>query len=151
MNDTSTFNEAEPKWLQIARMELGEHEVKGGVHNDRIVEYHSFTSLSANEDEVPWCAAFVCWCLAKAGYQHTNSAAAKSYIGYGTASPTWREVGSIVVLSREGGNHVGFLVGHTENTLTLLGGNQGDAVSIKTFPLSRLKDIRWPVKANPKV
>lgn len=53
--------------------------------------------------------------------------------------------GCVVVFSREGGGHVGFVVGRDKNgNLMVLGGNQGDAVSIRPFPVSRVTCYRWP-------
>ncbi|HKZ97595.1 MAG TPA: glycosyl hydrolase 108 family protein [Hyphomicrobiaceae bacterium] len=71
---------------------------------------------------------------------------ARSYLGWGEALGDGR-LGAIAVLTRGADpalGHVGFLVGETADTLFLLGGNQGDAVSVAPFARSRLVGLRWP-------
>jgi hypothetical protein len=58
--------------------------------------------------------------------------------------------GCIVVFTREGGGHVGFVVGQDQQgNLLVLGGNQGDAVNVKAFPLARVSGYRWPSELVP--
>lgn len=119
--------------LNIAKGELGVKEKAGDEENPRILEYHSTTLLKATKDEIPWCASFVCWCLQTAGLQHTKSAAADSYLRFG------RELkkpvrGCLVVLDRgEGRCHVGFFLVEHNSTISVLGGNQRDGVTIAYF------------------
>jgi len=99
--------------------------------------------------EVAWCAAFVGACLERAGIVGTRSLMARSYLAWGQAT-TEPRTGAIAVLSRGSDpslGHVGFLVGLTASDVILLGGNQGDAVSVQAFPRSRLLDLRWPATA----
>lgn len=133
-----------PSWYKIAESELGQRELVGDKANPRIVEYHSTTSLKATSDEVPWCAAFAGWCLEKAGLPSTKSAAAISYAQYGfaLATPT---PGCIAVFRRQGGNHVGFFVREDpEGRIWVLGGNQGNAVTIAPQRRENLIGYRWP-------
>ena len=64
----------EPLWLEIAEreMETGVEEGPQEEDNPRILEYHSTTTLHADEDSVPWCSSFVNWCMTEAGYQGTG-------------------------------------------------------------------------------
>lgn len=131
---------------EIALHEIGVQEQNGSKHNPRIIEYHGCTSLKATADEIPWCAAFVNWCLRVAGVVGTNSARARSFLTWGVpVSLTEAQRGDIVVLSR-GNNisegHVGFYTGCKDNNVLLLGGNQSNRVSISTFPLSKIISIR---------
>ncbi len=134
-------------WMDIAEQELGEEEIQGG-ENPRILEYLESTTLGSpgdTEDETPWCSAFVTWCLKKAGYKSTNSAWAMSYENYG--EETDPEYGAIVVFDWEnGGGHVGFVTKSTEQTVTVLGGNQSDSVCEATFSRRYVSAFRWPVK-----
>ncbi|WP_232099079.1 TIGR02594 family protein [Aeromonas veronii] len=58
--------------------------------------------------------------------------------------------GCVVVFSRDGGGHVGFVVGQDKaGNLLVLGGNQADAVNVKAFPRSRVTAYRWPA-GEPK-
>lgn len=146
----------DPKWLTIARGELGVHETPGPAATARIAEYHGATSLHATSDEVPWCASFVSWCLEQAGVRSTRSAAAASYAAWGAACVP--QPGAIVVLRHKtagadaatgssSGNHVGFWVGADPAHVHILGGNQSDSVKESAFPLEKYEvaACRWPV------
>lgn len=141
----------EPLWYQIAMKELGQEEVPGHLNNPRVLEYHQETKLKATEDSVPWCSSFVCWCLHQAGYESTRNAWARSYQSFGE-SLLFPKVGAIMLFKR-GANagHVGFLHSEVEGSMKqkmykIIGGNQGNRVSIAPFPKSDLITMRWPVK-----
>lgn len=135
----------EPKWLTIARGELGVKEWYGGKDNPRIVEYHQTCSLKATDDETPWCSALVNWCMIQAGLYGTNSAAAISWMQWGVAIPLAQGLpGDIAVFARTGGNHVGFHLSHDDNAIRVLGGNQSDEVNIATFSRVRFLGLRRP-------
>ncbi|WP_436835837.1 hypothetical protein [Enterobacter asburiae] len=54
-------------------------------------------------------------------------------------------LGCIAVLTRDGGGHVGFVVGRAPNgDVMLLGGNQSDQVCMRAFAPSRVTGYRWP-------
>lgn len=137
-----------PKWIELAQKEIGQREVRGG-ENPRIIEYHATTSYGAKEDEIPWCASFVNWCITKAGLKGTGSAAARSWEHWGQAldAPT---PGAVVTFWGDKPNtpaaHVGFYMGpgNTPETISVLGGNQGDAVCSANFSKSRVIAYRWP-------
>lgn len=141
-NDLETLDLTLTPWLVVARKELGVKERQGSDDNPRIVEYHSVTTLRATDDEVPWCASFVGWCLAQAGYNHTRSAAARSYLTYGLKTDIG--IGNIAVLTRTGGGHVAFVVGWDGAYVWLLGGNQSDAVTMARYARERVIDYRMP-------
>ena len=135
-----------PAWMEVAIAESGQREIPGPRHNERILEYHRWTSLQASDDETPWCSAFVNWCMGKAGFAGTNSAAARSWLTWGQRiEPRY---GCIAVLWRgspaSAQGHVGFYVGEDDGYISLLGGNQGDRVSIAKFPKTRVLAFRWP-------
>lgn len=138
---------ADYPWYAVARAEIGVREVRGNGDNPRIVEYLRSTTLdapAASQDETPWCSAFANWCVERAGSAGTDSAWARSWLTWGreTKAPTR---GCLVVLQRgTNAGHVGFFVSKTATTVTLLGGNQGDAVCEATFPLERLLGYRVP-------
>ena len=138
-----------PEWMQVAERELarGVREIPGPEHNRRILAYHNSTSFRGTSDEIPWCSSFVNWCLQQTGREGTRSAAARSWLTYGTALDD-PEYGAIVVLAR-GKNpaqgHVGFYTDRRpDGYLLLLGGNQSDSVSIAAFPVERVLSYRWP-------
>ena len=135
----------EPRWLAEARKYLGLREVKGSEHNPKILEmWKAIKRGGIKDDETPWCAAFVGACLEWSGVPSSRFEAAKSYLSWGVPL-THPEVGCIVVFTRDGGGHVGFVVGKDEKgRLMVLGGNQGDAVNIKAFGFDRVSGYRWP-------
>ena len=98
------------------------------------------------DDEVAWCAAFVGACLERADVASTRSLAARSYLAWGRKLDEGR-LGAIAVLSRGTDaalGHVGFVIGETAGQVLLLGGNQGDRVSVAAYEKSRLLGYRWP-------
>jgi hypothetical protein len=52
--------------------------------------------------------------------------------------------GAVLVFEREGGGHVGFYVGEDGTSYHVIGGNQGDAVSVARIAKTRLVASRWP-------
>lgn len=137
----------EPSWMAIARAELGVAELPGEARSRRIIRYHAEASIKASADEVPWCSAFVNFVMARAGHRGTRSAAARSWLQWGRGVGALP--GAIVVLSRGDPRgplgHVGFLVRAEGDSLWVLGGNQGDAVTFARFPRERALGFRWPL------
>ncbi|MDO6762361.1 TIGR02594 family protein [Agarivorans sp. 1_MG-2023] len=137
-----------PYWYRIAYDEMinGVAEIPGAQHHERILEYHSSTTLKATTDEVPWCSSFVNWCLLASGLGGTNSAAARSWLNWGIelSQPA---LGCVTVLSR-GTNpshgHVGFYSGYENGQIALLGGNQRDSVNISLYSADRVLGFLWP-------
>lgn len=142
-------------WMEHAHQELGEREIRGRRHNSRIVDYLRSVGLGGGGDETAWCSAFVNWCLVQSGFAGTDRANARSWLGWGTVRAVRPTYGSIAVLwrVRRGGwqGHVGFYVGETDTHITLLGGNQGNSVSIRDYPRRRLLGYRWPQWSSPPI
>ena len=142
----------EPPWLQIALGELGVTEIPGPESDERIVEYlESVDTLPEGlqgTDQTAWCSAFVGWCIEKAGFQSTEKANARSWTNWGIPLTTPAH-GCICVLWRgtpdSWQGHVAFLVACAQETVTLLGGNQRNSVSIQTYPRSRVLGFRWRI------
>lgn len=137
----------EAPWLLWANRQIGLREFKGTLHNPRIIQmFHDIKAKWFTTDETPWCAAFVGSMLEQSGWKSTRSARARSYENWGVRMDK-PVIGAVCVLSR-GKNpkhgHVGFVTCHTNNTVTLLGGNQGDKVSYVSFPKSRVVGYYWP-------
>ena len=145
---------APPPWLDLALNEIGITEVPGpNHHNQRILAYHSVTSLNARQDEVPWCSSFACWVMEQAGYISTRSAAARSWLGWGQKLEQ-PEIGCIAVFAR-GQNprsgHVGFYTGQGSkpNTCQLVSGNMSNQVTQQDYSLRRFLGWRWPLEVTP--
>jgi uncharacterized protein (TIGR02594 family) len=142
----------QPRWLATAWAELGQREVEGASDNARIRAFFRDVGQPVSlHDEVAWCAAFVGACIERAGLASTRSLMARSYLRWGAALSEGR-FGAVAVLSRgsdPSAGHVGFLLGETAGHVVLLGGNQGDAVSVAAFPKTRLLGFRWPQEEPP--
>jgi uncharacterized protein (TIGR02594 family) len=135
--------------------EIGTHETPGSADTARIQEYFAATNLAPHQhDEVPWCAAFVGWCLREVGLTPSGHANARSYLDWGV--PLLRPVpGCVLVYSRppnRANGHVTFYAGpghHDPASYACLGGNQGNRVCVVDEPLERLLGMRWPEGYNP--
>lgn len=147
----------DPAWLVEARRHLGTREIQGARHEPHILQWwRTIRRGGIADDETPWCAAFVGACLENVGLVSSRFESARSYLDWGVhlRSPA---VGCIVVFARDRGGHVGFVVGQEAGWSTswssegpgllVLGGNQGDAVSIAAFPRRRVlpAGYRWPL------
>jgi uncharacterized protein (TIGR02594 family) len=140
----------EPKWLELARLEIGQRERPGLGSNVRILEYFEATRYQAPRDEVPWCAAFVCWCLESADVRSTRSARAADFTSWG--EPGWLVPGAVVVFGKAdpdagGSGHVAFCTGLDGADVLVLGGNQANAVNVARRPLARIVAVRWAANA----
>jgi len=144
-------------WMDIAIAELGVHEDSApGKHSSRIVEYHQTTTLKATDDETPWCSSFVNWVIRQSGRSGTNSAAAKSWLNWGTET-TDPTAGTVIVIKKKtagysqatgstSGFHVGFFISQSTTHVRILGGNQSDTVKYSNFALAsfEIKGYRIP-------
>lgn len=153
------------KWITEARSLIGTKEVPGAANNPKIMGWGNalgakVLGIKYLGDHVPWCGLFAAWCVTQAGFTPPKIAIrASEWAKFGTALPLTGSIplGAIAVFTRNGGGHVGFVVGvHADGSLDILGGNQGDAVNIRKFPRSRLTALRWPPntpigKAAPRV
>lgn len=133
------------KWIDEARKYIGVKEIPGEKSEPLILKWwKAIKRAGIQNDEVPWCAAFVGGCLEAVGIVSSRYESAKSYLSWGVplSAPVY---GCIVVFNRDGGGHVGFVVGQDKaGRLLVLGGNQGNAVSIAPFDRSRVAGYRWP-------
>lgn len=142
----------DPKWIELAKKEVGTKEGAGSANNPRVVSYWKDARLSwITDDATPWCAGFVNAMLERAGIKGTRKANARSFLTWGiNVTNGFRSTpyyGSIVVFSRPPSlwnGHVGFLIAHDKNNVLVIGGNQGDKVSYAVFPKSRVIGVRYP-------
>jgi len=133
------------KWMNIAWDELGTKEIAGDKDDPRIIDYHATTSLKAGDDEVAWCSSFVNWVMKQAGIEGSNSAAARSWLGWGLKLSQPR-YGAIVVFKRGSSawqGHVAFYLDSDETHITVLGGNQSNRVCVAKYPKRDLLQYRW--------
>lgn len=134
-------------WMDLAWKQTGQHEISGAAANPEIIKFFADAGYpNVHSDEVPWCAAFACAMLERAGIRSPRTLLARGFLNFGTPVDTPR-VGAIAVFSRPpslSSGHVGFVAGDTPDAIVLLGGNQSDSVSVIHMPKARLLGLRWP-------
>lgn len=136
---------SEPDWIVEARRHLGVAETPGPRHTPIIQSWLHKLRAWWQDDETPWCGVFVAACMDTVGLKlPKNWMRAKAWSEWGSrlSAPV---TGCIVVFERQGGGHVGFVVGRTATgNLMVLGGNQGNKVCIAAFDRSRVVGYYWP-------
>lgn len=140
------------KWLIEARRHIGVKEVPGKANSPTIQKWLLGLKAWWSDDATPWCGVFAGHCIKSAGLplpKHWYRA--KDWLNWGVPLTKPTE-GCIVVFERQGGGHVGFVVGKdSAGNLMVLGGNQGDAVNIRPFAMSRVSGYRWPDSLPPRI
>ncbi len=132
--------------FQNAMNQLGQQE-----GNKTLNSYLQKANPGLDSAQTPWCAGFVGSVLNSSGMKGTGSLAAKSYLKYGRPTETPSQ-GDIVVFNDLSGNnnpdrgHVGFVQGIDPKTgqVKVLGGNQDNQVSVKSYPMSAVAGFRQP-------
>ncbi len=140
--------------FDLAQRYIGSKEIGGQVDNPTILAMLKLDNEWPQNDEVPWCSAFmnhICW-LAR--LPRSKSLMARSWLGIGKGiTLDQAEAGDVIILKRGTGDqpgpevlnapgHVGFYAGRTGDLIEILGGNQGDQVKISRYPKSRLLGVR---------
>lgn len=131
-----------PPWMAEANRYMGLHEVKNASKLDDL--------LDMDTSEIPWCGAFVGFVIAQTLPDQlipNNPLWALNWAKFGIqAAPVTGQpyYGSVAVFKRNAGGHVGFVVGHDEKYVHILGGNQSNSVSITRVAKSQLQAYRWP-------
>lgn len=142
-----------PKHMEIALGLIGTKEFPGKPSNPIIDQFFRDAGFPKWKDDVPWCAVFVASMLKRAGLSnevakdHWAWAASYAKLGRKLTEPVY---GCVGVKTRNGGGHVGFVVAANSATIWLLGGNQGDAVSIAAFPRKTFTAFRLPTGVDAK-
>lgn len=144
INRTGTTNNP----LDAASKYLGTNEHEGAPVLQSVFKK---AGINIDPSKTPWCAAFVDATLKEGGMKGTGSLMAKSYLDWGTSTSTPTK-GDVVVLARGSADgpqgHVGFFAGmeniNGKDYVKILGGNQNDSVSVKTYPADRVLGYRKP-------
>lgn len=143
---------------------LGLKEVPGVKDNPFIL--WCLTTCNIPEplhDEIPWCSALLNGVFFLLGIPRSGSAAARSWAKVGKSIPLEEAQAGfdIVILGRgeepfppltymnpDGSyppGHVGLFGGWNSPMVDILGGNQGDRISLAPFPFSHILDVRRPI------
>lgn len=136
-------------WFELAKTEIGVREAPGPANDARVLAYYADAGHpDIRSESVSWCAAYTCAMLERSGHASPKNLAARSFLQWGKPLDH-PEVGAVAVLTRgdpkSWTGHVGFVWAWDETRVWLLGGNQGDAVSVAAFPLSAVLGYRVPV------
>jgi uncharacterized protein (TIGR02594 family) len=141
---------------QVASNFLGLKEIPGSVDNPFILWCLSLTTVpKPHHDEISWCSAFANGIAYILGLPRSGSAAARSWLRVGKpVEPDDALVGLDVVIIKRGQGiqpgpevlnapgHVFFFGGYDGDKVKGIGGNQGDRVSLASFPKSDILGIR---------
>lgn len=136
---------SEPFWLDAARADIGKRELPGAPTAPFISDWLGALGAWWRDDETPWCGVAVAAWMQRQGIglpKHWYRA--KGWLDWGEplVAPA---VGAVVVFERPGGGHVGLCVARDQaGRLLVLGGNQGNAVTIAPFDMTRVVGYRWP-------
>lgn len=144
--------DGDPPWLIQGLKELGVKEVPGAAHNPAVLAYYREAGHpEIDNDETAWCAAFAGAMLERAGVPSSKDLAARSYLTWGKKLEKPRR-GCVTVFwrgsPRSWTGHVAFWMGETAESVTVLGGNQGNAVSLAQYPKSQVLGYYWPVTGS---
>jgi uncharacterized protein (TIGR02594 family) len=143
-----------PKILIEAIKLFGTREIVGPQHNPVIISWAEELGLKKvyTADEIPWCGLFIGICVKKAGKEIVkNPLWARDWSNWGTKTDV-AMLGDVLVFSRGSGGHVGLYVGEDAKAYHVLGGNQGNQVSVVRIDKKRCIAIRrttWTA-AQPK-
>jgi len=141
------FDKTPPVWINKALRFLDIKERDGLANNPVIMSFYKDVGHGGvQDDETPWCAAFVGALLERCGLMSTRSLLARSYLNWGAPLDRAR-VGAIAIFKRgrdQTKGHVGFVMGQDDKQVYILGGNQSDEVNIQPFKRKDLLGFRWP-------
>lgn len=129
--------------------------------NPKILEFFRATDFHPNTEEA-WCGAFAAYCIKNCGDPTIAATVPKTAAARAATWKTWAEPlpigssdipkGAVIVLApvtKDRSGHVAFYSHGDANSVTLLGGNQGDQVKESTFKRSRVVAVRWPGSLQP--
>lgn len=138
----------------LAEKFIGRKEIPGFMDDPMVMQWLRLDNTWPQHDEVPWCSAFANWICWLAGARRTRDLRARSWlqldppVPLDAASRGWHIVVLRNKLSDPGPDviahrgHVGFYHGHTADTVSLLGGNQGNQVRISRYPTDKVIGVR---------
>lgn len=131
--------------IQQALLLYGVSEVVGKSSNPIILEWAKEIGQTWYvSDDIPWCGLFVGVVAHRAGVKlPAQPLRARSWSNFGGNVPIAAAgLGDVLVFSRGNAGHVGLYVGNDGKNFHVLGGNQGDTVSIVPVAKARLIDVR---------
>jgi len=138
--------ESAPRHLLKAMELYGTTEVVGPKNNPVIMGWANEVGLVNvyKEDVTPWCGLFMAVIMKRASREPVKDPLfAVNWNNFGTKI-TQPMLGDILTFTRKNGGHVGLYIGEDNAAYHVLGGNQGDRVSIVRIAKERLSQVRRP-------
>lgn len=137
----------------IAMRFTGTKEVAGVASNPLVLAMLKLDGDWPQDDSVPWCSAFANFVAHLLRLPRSKALNARSWLKVGTPIPVGdaKPGFDVVILNRQNGptnpdldgpGHVGFFGGIEGQNVIVLGGNQGDAVSLARFPVADILGVR---------
>ena len=145
-----------PKHIQVALSLIGTKEIVGSRHSDIILGWAKELGLEKvyTNDELAWCGLFFAYVMKEANRRvDLNTKDAYDYLRAAkyanmpnvTRVPKGEEkMGDILIFQRPGGGHIGWYVYGNNKNFGVLGGNQGNAVSVVEISKARLTHALRP-------
>jgi len=148
-----------PRHIQAALGFMNTAEITGPKSNETILKWAKDIGIGDiyTNDDIAWCGLFFATCMKLADrpvpvpkdkYDYLRALKYKTL--WQAVQPSTEGLGDILIFQREGGGHIGFYVAESPTTYSVLGGNQGNRVSIVEIAKSRCVAIRRPLYANYK-
>lgn len=145
-----------PKHMKIAARYIGTMEwvMDDGAKTSNPLVQEWIERAGGGSDRssmsTPWCAYFHDAMLIEAGVGAMKSGMARAHLKWGTKveEDDWRVGDSVIFKRRKNGiddgvlGHIAFLVEWDARTVTCLGGNQGDKVSIAVYTRDDILGVR---------
>ena len=150
-----------PRLLKEMRAIYGTIEGSGNSNNPLILQWAKAIGLGSvyKADSIAWCGLAMAYAAAQAGWDHAprgNALYARNWLYWGNGVAKGQEMlGDVLIFSRGPTlGHVGIYVAEDDSAFHVMAGNQGDAVSIKRIPKTRLLGARrcpWRVNQPENV
>ena len=140
--------------LQIIEQEIGTKEIPGSQHNPRILQYaHEAGETWVKTDETSWCALCISWCITQLPEfmrpkLPSRPGLARSWLNVGVKVPSIKEArpGDLAIFWRDHPEswkgHIGIVKKVDKDKLTIVAGNERNAVRVTRYDFSKLIGIR---------
>ena len=169
MSQKTSTSSRLPPWIERARQYIGVTEDPGPKNNTDVLNFFNSTDLRQQEptltltDEIPWCAAFVTYCLSQTTTRilPPKSASVDAWSRYGetvTLNSQNLQPGDLVFWKAPR-QHIGFVTKVQGNKVSVISGNSGidgnpaptgeGGVYEVTLPLSTFAMARRPGPGYP--
>lgn len=144
-----------PRHLVVALGLLGTLEVAGSGDSPTIMGWRDACNAAGvkivgySADSVPWCGLYMAFVMVVADRPVPEGPLWALNWGKFGEPGGQPELGDVLTFQRPGGGHVALYIGEdTQGHYHVLGGNQGDKVSIMRIEKSRMKACRQPPYMN---